>query len=98
MTSTTADTTEVLAARREAARTVRETLAKARETLGERRFTRLLDESGWLPEPDHSNCAEPLDQERLDAAARLVHAAHDQFHWHECGHEACRALRDVMGA
>ena len=34
-------------------------------------------------------------RERLDRAARLVHAEHDQFSWRTCGHETCRALREV---
>jgi hypothetical protein len=93
----TTTTTEAQAARREAVKAVHETLATARETLGERRFTRLLDESGWLPEPDHSDCAEPHDQDLLDKAARLVHASHDQFSWQLCSEATCRALRDAVG-
>lgn len=70
-------------------------LGAAREALGSRRVSSILDDHGWLPAPDHDDCAEPADQDRLDAAARLVHAEHDQFSWELCSRDACRALRDV---
>jgi hypothetical protein len=70
-------------------------LGAASKALGSRRVAFILDENGWLPEPDHGDCAEPQDQDRLEAAARLVHAEHDQFSWDLCSRDACRALRDV---
>lgn len=82
------------------AQVLRTAIAAANDVFGSRKLRHVLVNAladyGW--EPDHSSCGTPVDQERLDSAARLVHAEHDQFHWHECGHEACRALRDVMGA
>lgn len=70
-------------------------LGAAREALGSSRVTSILDDHGWLPEPDHSDCAESHDQDHLDAAARLAHAEHDQFSWELCSRDVCRALRDV---
>jgi hypothetical protein len=70
-------------------------LTTAGETLGSSRVSLILDDHGWLPEPNHDDCAEPHDQDRLDAAARLVHAKHDQFSWRHCSRDMCRALRDV---
>jgi hypothetical protein len=70
-------------------------LAAARVALGVLRVTDLLDEAGWLPEEDHSDCREPIDGDALDRAARLVHEAHDQFSWTLCSEPACLALREV---
>lgn len=70
-------------------------LEDAASALGQPRVQQILDEHGWMPDEDHSDCAEPHDQDRLDAAARLVHAPHDRFSWRLCAEETCRALREV---